>query len=299
MSQHSVFDLKMMDKEILEEIVPPDNPAFISVKDLEDQSNDTSTSTQLSEPIDETFLIKSNQVTLTKLFDEYRYIRSSEQMIEIRKDKEVKKVEDVNEEKSFSTASNILFAGSVGRGRTILLCALAAMSLMNKSQDETLQTTRNIGLPIIDQPQKGAYTQDPFQTTHDIVLQQKDHLKNEEDIDFVQKTQQKDDQNYQMQTTIMRDQICLFVSIFLSLVLMDQQRASPRERTSQNRSRQNGRIIKRQCGSSPFYQTKTCLLKMREHLEDLDDDEKEYMMENDDTELRFEQIIQENIAILL
>merc|ERR1711915_577035 len=136
-------------------------------------------------------------------------------------------------------------------------------------------------------------------TTHNIVLQQKDHLKNEEDIDFVQKTQQKDDQNYQMQTTMMRDQFCLFVSIFLSLVLMDQQRASPRERTCQNRSRQNGQIIKRLCGSSPFYQTKNCLLKMREHLEDLDDDEKKYMMENDDTELRFEKSIQKNIAILL
>merc|ERR1711915_789492 len=94
-----------------------------------------------------------------------------------------------------------------------------------------------------------------------------------------------------------------FGSIFLSfyvlkdlLVLMDQQRASPRERTSQNRSRQNRQIIKRQCGSSPFYQTKNCLLKMREHLVDLDDDEKEYMMENDDTELRFGQSIQENVS---
>merc|ERR1719357_2349163 len=290
-----------MDKEILEEIVPPDNPAFISVKDLEYQSNDTSTSNQLSEPIDETFLIKSNQVALTKLFDEYEYIWSSEQMIETRKAKEAMKVEDVNEENNISTASNILYAGSIGRGKTILLYALAAMSLkkIDEKIDETLQTTRNIGLPIIDQPQKGAYTQDPFQTTHDIVLQQKDHLKNEEDIDFVQKTQQKDDQNYQMQMTMMRDQIRLFVSIFLSLVLMDQQRASPRKRTCQKRSRQNGQIIKRLCGSSPFFQTKNCLLKMREHLVDLDDDEKEYMMENDDTELRFEQSIQKNIAILL
>merc|ERR1711915_933926 len=124
--------------------------------------------------------------------------------------------------------------------------------------------------------------------------------------DFVQNAQQKDDQNYQMQTTIMRDQICLFGSIFLSLyflmdlmVLMDQQRASPRQRTSQNRSRQNGRIIKGQCGSSPFYQTKNCLLMLREHLVDLDDDEKKYMMENDDTESRFGQSIQKNIAILL
>jgi len=309
-SQRSVFDLKMMDKEILEEIVPPDNPAFISVKDLEDQSNDNSSPTQHSEPIDETFLIKSNQ------FDEYKYIRSSEQMIETQKAKEAIQMEDVNEEKTFSTASKILFALPVGRGKTILLCALAAMSLRKTSQDETFQTTRNIGLPKTDQQQNGAFTHEAFHTTQDIGLLRKDYLQNGalgvkkvycalfswiSDFleEFVQKTQQKNDQNYQMQTTILRDPIWMFVSMFLSLVLMDQQRASPRERTSQNRSRKNYQIIKRQCGSSPFYQSKNTLLKMWKHIEDLDDDEKEYMMKNDDTELRFEQSTQENIAILL